>query len=93
MPFDGAVPKFLELANLLCVSPDDFGCWELVDQALVRAAGFHGILPNMDMLHRPIVRHFTGRPDRHGNTWGRPPPGVLPDQWDPPIPDLRHEQQ
>jgi hypothetical protein len=47
----------------------------------------------MDMLHRLIVRHFTGRPDRHGNTWGRPAPGVLADQWSPPLTDLRNKQR
>jgi hypothetical protein len=47
-------------------------------------AGFHGILPNMDMLHRLIVRHFTGRVDSRGNTWGRPVPGVK--RWQPPMP-------
>jgi hypothetical protein len=93
VPFDGAVPQFLDLANLVLVTPDDFGYWELADKALVRAAGFHGILPNMDMLHRLIVRHFTGRPDRHGNTWGRPAPGVLPDDWRPPIAGLRNKQR
>jgi hypothetical protein len=37
----------------------------------------------MDMLHRLIVRHFTGRPDTRGNTWGRPVPGVS--NWQPPL--------
>jgi pimeloyl-ACP methyl ester carboxylesterase len=93
VPFEGAAPTFLGLANLVCVTPEDFGYWELVDQALARAGGFHAILPNMDLLHRLIVRHFTGRPDRHGNTWGRPAPGVMPEQWDPPIADLRNKQK
>jgi len=86
VPFEGAVPKFLGLENLVCVSPDDFGYWEVQDRALVKVAGFHGILPNMNMLHRLIVRHFTGRLDRHRNTWGRPAPGV--EDWQPPIPNL-----
>jgi hypothetical protein len=45
----------------------------------------------MDMLHRLIVRHFTGRPDPRGNTWGRPAPGVAPEQWRPPVTPLRME--
>jgi len=39
----------------------------------------------MDMLHRMVVRHFTGRADFGGNTWGSPAPGVSNEQWDPPI--------
>lgn len=89
VPFEGAVPKFLDLANLVCVTPDDYGYWELADRATTKLAGFHGILPNMDMLHRMIVRHFTGRADRHGNTWGRPAPGVI--DWAPPL-ELRNRQ-
>lgn len=89
VPFEGALPKFLPLESLVCVVPEDFGYWEIQDRVLAAAAGFHGILPNMDMLHRLIVAHFTGRPDRHGNIWGRPAPGIAPAQWTPPIPDLR----
>lgn len=81
VPFEGAVPKFLSAANLVCVKPDDFGYWELRDRALIAAAGFHAILPQMNMLHRMIVAHFTGRADRHGNIWGRPAPGVSPSDW------------
>lgn len=83
VPFEGAMPPFLEERNLVCVSPDDFGYWELGDKLLTRLSGFHGILPNMDMLHRMIVRHFTGKPDKHHNTWGRPVPGVT--DWAPPL--------
>lgn len=83
VPLEGAIPKFLAADNLVCVRPDDYGYWELQDRLTTRLAGFHGILPNMDMLHRLIVRHFTGRPDRRGNTWGRPVPGVT--AWQPPL--------
>lgn len=88
VPFDGAVPAFLPFESLVCVSPDDFGYWELLDKAATRLAGFHGILPNMNMLHRLVVRHFTGRRDRRGNTWGRLPPGVAKGDWRPPVPGL-----
>lgn len=90
VPFEGAVPNFLELRNLVCVSPDDFGYWEIQDRLTTKLAGFHGILPNMNMLHRLIVRHFIGRRDRHGNTWGRPAPGVR--QWAPPIANLKPKE-
>lgn len=84
VPFDGALPPFLARENLVCVTPDDYGYWEIQDKVLTSVAGFHGILPNMDMLHRLIVRHFTGAPDDHKNTWGRPAPGVT--NWQPPLP-------
>lgn len=83
VPFLGAAPAFLGEENLVCVTPDDFGYWEVQDRLLSATAGFHGILPNMDMLHRLIVRHFTGASDSHGNTWGRPAPGVA--EWRPPF--------
>jgi hypothetical protein len=83
VPLVAAIPRFLGPENLVCVRPKDYGYWELQDRLTTSVAGFHGILPNMDMLHRLIVRHFTGRPDRHENTWGRPVPGVT--EWDPPL--------
>jgi pimeloyl-ACP methyl ester carboxylesterase len=84
VPFEGAIPGFLARDSLVCVTPADFGYWEVQDQLTTSVAGFHGILPNMDMLHRLIVRHFTGAPDVHGNTWGRRAPGVA--AWQPPLP-------
>lgn len=83
VPFEGALPKFLPLENIVCVTPGDYGYWEVQDRLVSSVAGFHGILPNMDMLHRLIVRHLTGRPDPRGNTWGRPAPGVT--NWQPPL--------
>lgn len=85
VPFEGAIPAFLNEKNLVCVTPDDYSYWEVGDRLLSSTAGFHGILPNMDMLHRLVVRHFTGRPDKHGNTWGWPAPGVARAQWSPPL--------
>ncbi len=89
VPFEGAVPKFLSMENLICVTPDDFGYWEVQDKILAKMAGFHGILPNMDMLHRMIVAHFTGRPITHDNVWGKPPPGVTNEDWNPPLSGLK----
>jgi pimeloyl-ACP methyl ester carboxylesterase len=85
VPFEGAVPKFLQEENLVLITPDDYGYWEVQDRALNLAAGFHGILPNMNMLHRLIVRFFADRPDKRNNTWGRPAPGVDKNTWDPPL--------
>ncbi len=92
VPFEGAVPKFLSEENLVCVTPEDFGTWEVQDRVISSVAGFHGILPNMDMLHRMMVAHFTGRPGRYGNIWGRLPPGVDKEKWRPPIADLRDKR-
>lgn len=88
VPFRGALPEFLPREKLVCVSPDDFGYWEIQDRVVTSVAGFHGILPNMDMLHRLIVKFFTNRKDAHGNIWGRRAPGVTKDQWIPPITGL-----
>lgn len=84
VPFEGAMPQFLDEGNLVCVTPDDYGYWEVKDKGLSRIAGFHGTLPNMNLLHRLIVRFFKGRPDSRGNTWGRRVPGVA--NWKPPLP-------
>ena len=86
--FEGAVPAFLDYHRLVCVTPDDYGYWELKDKATTKLAGFHGILPNMNMLHRLLVRFFKGAEDPRGNTWGRRAPGVSDDEWDPPL-DLK----
>jgi pimeloyl-ACP methyl ester carboxylesterase len=88
VPFEGAMAPFLPEESLVCVSPDDFGYWEIQDKLLAKAAGFHGILPNMNMIHRLAVRFLTGAKDRYGNTWGRRVPGVS--AWQPPL-DLREK--
>lgn len=91
VPFEGAIPSFLKEENLVCVTPDDFGYWEIGDKTTTTLAGFHGILPNMNMVHRLIVHHFTGRPDKHGNIWGRRAPGVK--TWKPAIADLEEKEE
>ena len=91
VPFEGAIPKFLSLENLVCVTSADYGTWEIQDQLISGVAGFHGILPNMDMLHRMMVAHFSGRPGRYRNIWGRRAPGVESGKWQPPIPGLEEK--
>lgn len=90
VPYEGAVPQFIPEKSLVLVTPDDYGYWEVQDRALALAAGFHGALPNMNMLHRLIVRFLADRSDGHKNTWGRSAPGVAKKDWDPPL-KLRHE--
>jgi hypothetical protein len=91
VPFLGAAPGFLPREKLVCVVPKDFGFWELQDKTFAALAGFHGILPNMNMLIRMIVRFLTESPDTRGNTWGRRAPGVAEGAWSPPL-DLREEE-
>jgi pimeloyl-ACP methyl ester carboxylesterase len=85
VPFEGAVPKFLAPENLVCVTPGDYGYWEIGDKVLTEVGGFHGILPKMNMLHRLLVRFFTDAPDKRDNTWGRRAPGVAEGTWKPPL--------
>ena len=85
VPYDAALPYFLKPEQVVCVSPDDYGYWEVANKLTTKLAGFHGILPNMDMLHRLIVRYFKERRDPRENTWGRLPIGVSEDAWDPPL--------
>ena len=83
VPLEGAIPPFLDEARVVCVTPGDFGYWEIGDRALSAAAGFHGLLPKMNMLHRLVLRFLLGRRDPYGNTWGRRLPGVP--EWSPPL--------
>lgn len=82
---DGAVPAFTDRERVVCVRPDDFGYWEITDKLALKVAGFHGILPCMDMVHRLLVRFFRDLPDKRGNTWGQRLPGVAPNEWKPPL--------
>ncbi len=45
----------------------------------------------MNMLHRLVVRHFTGRGDPRGNTWGRSAPGVSEADWAPAVRPLNRK--
>jgi hypothetical protein len=89
VPLKGAIPKFLKRENIVVTIPDDFGYWEFQDKLVSKASGFHGMLPNMDMLHRLIVRFFKDAPDYNNNTWGRPLPGIS--EWQPPL-SLKHKK-
>lgn len=83
--FSGGLHRFLKPENLVIVTHDDFGNWEIQDKALTSIAGLHGMIPNMNMVHRLIVRHFTGRKDNLGNTWGRSTPGITKTNRKPPM--------
>ena len=83
VPLECAIPPFLDEARVVCVTPGDFGYWEIRDRALAATAGFHGVLPKMNMLHRLILRFLLDRRDPYGSTWGRRLPGVR--KWAPPL--------
>lgn len=84
VPLESAIPKFLGAEHVVCVTPESFGYWELLDRTLTNLSDFHATMPHMNMLHRLIVRFFTDQPDYHQNTWGWPAPGVV--NWQPPLP-------
>ena len=87
VPYLGGKPTFLGVENLICLQPKDFGSWEVADRTLVATAGFHAMLPQMNLVHRLIVSHFTGR--RGKGTWGRVAPDIGDRKWDPPINGLK----
>lgn len=92
VPYFGAVPPFWAETRakrkLVCVVKDDFAfLGEALDRTLGsrRLAGFHGVLPAMDLVHRLICRHLSDGTDKYGNTWGRRAPDLAPGAWDPPF--------
>jgi hypothetical protein len=87
VPYPGALPPFLGKNRIVCVTPDDFGYWELGDRSLRRLSGFHGILPKMNLIHRLSAAFLTGVARR--GLWGRPAPDMAdPEEWDPPVPGI-----
>jgi pimeloyl-ACP methyl ester carboxylesterase len=86
VPLAGAMPPFLDPAQVVAVTTGNFGFWELKDRALTVAAGFHAMLPNLNLVQRLVLRHL--RSDYRGEVWGMPVPGVAANAWNPPIPKL-----
>jgi pimeloyl-ACP methyl ester carboxylesterase len=89
VPLEGAIPAFLPREAIVCVRPGDYGYWEVGDKIKSDYGGFHGIMPNMNMIQRLLVRHFKGSDDRYGNTWGRGLPGIAQAAWRPAVFPLR----
>ena len=87
MPYSGARAKFIPVEQVICLTPGDFGLWEIKDR-LMEKTGFHSSLPNMNLAQRLVISHFKGYP--YGEVWGRPAPDLGPGQtWDPPIAGLK----
>ncbi|HSR42735.1 MAG TPA: hypothetical protein VLL48_11200, partial [Longimicrobiales bacterium] len=98
VPYFGAKPKFLPLEKLVCVSGEEFGYWEIRDKALNAGAGFHGILPKMNLAHKLIVAHFKtpkGEPGKaHDGLRGRRAPDLAKNRkWKPPIAGLEDRER
>jgi hypothetical protein len=81
--------------NLVCLSPEDVGYWEIGARLLGKVWALHAFLPNMYVVLRLITAHFKGafnEPGRANPTiWGWRAPLVGADQWKPPIGGLRDE--
>lgn len=88
VPYLGARSKFIPTKEVVCVTPDDFGFWEIKDK-LLEKGGFHSSLPNMNLVQRLVVSHLRGA--IYGDVWGRPAPDLntTATPWDPPIAGLR----
>lgn len=89
VPFRAAVPPFLSPRDLVAVSPDDFGYWELRDRILGSLAGLHSLLPAMNRCIKLAGAFLDGPAGRaasvHRGLEARRPPGVSASEWDPPL--------
>lgn len=87
VPYLGARAKFIPVEQVVCVTPQDFGLWEIRDR-LLELGGLHSALPNMNLVQRLVVSHLRGA--AYGDVWGRCAPDLPdPSGWDPPIAGLR----
>ena len=84
VPFRGIVPRFLTSANLVCVSPGEFGMFELRDRLLARTTGFHAMLPTVNLVQRLVIKFL--RREYTGDVEARVAPGVVEPDWPMPIP-------
>lgn len=60
----------------ISLHPDNLR-YEAEEPALLRSGQV------FEVVYQELVRFFTGRPDVHGNPWGRRVPGLK--TWNPPI--------
>lgn len=89
VPYRAAVPPFLDAREVVAVSPDDFGYWELRDRILGSLAGLHSLLPAMNRCIKLTGAFLDGPAGRaasvHRGLEARRPPGVSASDWDPPL--------
>ncbi|HSG07736.1 MAG TPA: hypothetical protein VLA36_05250 [Longimicrobiales bacterium] len=101
VPYEAALPAFLEPENLVCVADDDFGYWELRDRLMERGlaghnVSLHAMLPAMNVVEKLVACHLRGEAGQpgpsHGGVWGRRAPDAHPSrEWRPPIHGLRQK--
>jgi pimeloyl-ACP methyl ester carboxylesterase len=85
VPVEGATPPpFLARESVVTVTPGDLELFELKDKLVLKAAGFHAELPNMNLCQRLVLRHL--RDDYRGVVWGGRLSGVSKAAWSPAIP-------
>lgn len=86
VPYLGARASFIPTEQVVCVTAEDFGFWEVADRALL-SIGLHSDLPNMNLVQRLTTCHLKGA--IYGDVWGRRPPDLPAGAtWDPPIAGL-----
>jgi len=86
VPFAGAIPRFLKIENLVCVSRAEFGIFELGDRALALGAGLHAALPTVNLVQRLTIKFL--RREYSGDIEARTAPGVTRPEWPMDIPVL-----
>jgi len=93
VPFLGALPAFIPKNELVCLSDNEFGYWELADRVLEGPAnvGLHGMLPKMNMAQKLTICHLLG--SVHDGVVGRRAPDLhrINDTWNPPIKKLNEK--
>jgi hypothetical protein len=102
VPYEAAVPPFLEAGNVVALSDEDFGYWEVRDRVLSRgvagrSVSLHSLLPAMNVVEKLVVCHLTAdagaKGAAHGGVWGRRAPGLAHDApWRPPLEGLRERR-
>lgn len=83
VPYNGAQCAFVPKNQIICVTPSDYGFFEIKDRVLDNV-GLHANLPNMNLVQRLIISHFLQ--SQQGDLGGQPGPDVPAKDWDPPLP-------
>jgi pimeloyl-ACP methyl ester carboxylesterase len=87
VPLAGALPPFLPVNRVVCLTDKDLDMLEIRDKLLVDVGGFHGLLPRVNLVQRLVTRHLNS--SYRGKVWGRRVPGSP--RWNPPIVGLEEK--